>query len=146
MAFDNNKTAAHMFGEYVANTVSTTEKQANPLAAATIGGKVIPWLAKAVGATGRVAPKLTTGETALMKAMNSVGRGFTLSKATTSTPTWLRAAREAGNQALLAGKGTVDDLQRMLGGSFKEHAARQSIADRMAAGTYPMPKIPFLGK
>jgi len=50
MAFDN-KTAAHMFGEYVANTVSTTEKQANPLAMAA---RAAPALGKAFGGVAKM--------------------------------------------------------------------------------------------
>ena len=75
-----------------------------------------------------------------MQRLSAMGRGFFLSPTASRTPQWLRAAREAGNQAVLAGKGTVDDLQRMLGGSFKEHAARQGIADRMVAGTLHVPR------
>lgn len=50
MAFDN-KTSAHLFGEYVANTVSTTEKQANPLA---LAAKAAPALSKALGGAAKI--------------------------------------------------------------------------------------------
>lgn len=55
MADFHNKTAAHMFGEYVANSVSVHEKRANPLAlAARVAPRIAPAVSKAVGGAAKI--------------------------------------------------------------------------------------------
>jgi hypothetical protein len=59
------------------------------------------------------------------------------------SPAEAAAGSTAATRATLeAGGGTAADMQKLLGGSFKEYDARAASAARQAAGTYPMPTPP----
>jgi hypothetical protein len=89
------------------------------------------------------APKLTPREMAEMQRMNQMGQGYSLPASQANQPVAVRAATQNADAAmrarLEAGGGTPAELQKVMGPTINENAARLAGANRKPPAIPPLP-------